>query len=376
MAWRTVALLPYATASARTERVVGSVSCAEKTPRNNRTCSTSCIVVEILLLLGLNLENSIHVVVVLELCLLVPQRNHPSFDAHRLALCSVEVFCTPRQLFVVHIGAHVHLARVDLHDAGPGLLVGVGELDLPVKTTRPQKCRVKNIDSVGGRNDLDVVVGLESIKLIQELEHRPLHLTVSGLFRVEPLGSDRVELIDEDDGGRLFLCQRKRITDKLCAVTDEHLDQLRASKLQEGGVGLGGARPSHQRLPGTWRAIHQAALWWANSNGGETLLVLERQYDCLDQLFDLLVQPTNVGVHFLWLLVDLHRLHSRVVLGGQRVQDQVRVFVHAHQVCRLQILRWYQTNHWQEDRLSGRRLDDSRFALALRVQVNVCTVLG
>jgi hypothetical protein len=43
---------------------------------------------------------------------------------------------------------------VDLHDAGPGLLVGVGELDLPVKTTRPQKCRVKNIDSVGGRNDL------------------------------------------------------------------------------------------------------------------------------------------------------------------------------------------------------------------------------
>lgn len=46
---------------------------------------------------------------------------------------------------------------------------------------------------------LDLHVGLEAIKLVQQLQHGPLHLSVSSLLAVKALGSDGVQLIDEDD---------------------------------------------------------------------------------------------------------------------------------------------------------------------------------
>lgn len=73
-----------------------------------------------------------------------------SLDADSLALSSVEVVGGARQLLEVDIGADVHLARVDLHDTCARLLVGVGELDLPVETTGTQQRRVQDVHSVGG----------------------------------------------------------------------------------------------------------------------------------------------------------------------------------------------------------------------------------
>ena len=49
-----------------------------------------------------------------------------------------------------------HLSRADLHDDDPALLVGVGELDLPVDSTRPEQGGVEYINSVGDHNDLYV----------------------------------------------------------------------------------------------------------------------------------------------------------------------------------------------------------------------------
>ena len=40
---------------------------------------------------------------------------------------------------------------------------------------------------------------------------------------VSPFGSDGVQLVDEDDGGRLLLRQSERVAHQLGAVTDEHL---------------------------------------------------------------------------------------------------------------------------------------------------------
>ena len=53
---------------------------------------------------------------------------------------------------------------------------------------------------------------------------------------------------------------------------------------------------------------------------------------------DLLVEPPHVDERLLGLLVHLHGLHPRVILGGQLVEHQVRVLVHAHQVAGLQVL--------------------------------------
>lgn len=74
--------------------------------------------------------------------------------------------------------------------------------------------------------------------------HTPLHHTAPQAQE----RTDGIDLVYENDAGRLLLGQRKRVAHHLGAVTDEHLHQRRPSQLEEGGVGLGGARARHQRL--------------------------------------------------------------------------------------------------------------------------------
>ena len=71
--------------------------------------------------------------------------------------------------------------------------------------------------------DLDSLVAAETVELVQELKHRPLHLTVTALLRIEPLGADSVQLVDEDDGWCLLLRELERIPNQLGTVTNEHL---------------------------------------------------------------------------------------------------------------------------------------------------------
>lgn len=100
---------------------------------------------------------------------------------------------------------------------------------------------------------------METIKLVEQLEHRALHLAVAGLLGVEAFGADGVQLVDEDDGGRLLLREREGVAHELRAVTDEHLHELWPSQLQERRFGLRSTCTGHQRLPGTRRSEEKNA---------------------------------------------------------------------------------------------------------------------
>lgn len=69
------------------------------------------------------------------------------------------------------------------------------------------------------------------------------------------------------------------------------------------------------------------------------------------------------------------RLDARVVLRGQRVQDEVRVLVHAHQVAGLERVGVDEADDGQEDGLPGRRFQHHRLAAAGGVQVHRAAVL-
>lgn len=55
---------------------------------------------------------------------------------------------------------------------------------------------------------LDLVVAAEAVKLIQQLQHRPLYLPVPRLLTPESFRSDRVQLVDEDDRPALYHTQK------------------------------------------------------------------------------------------------------------------------------------------------------------------------
>jgi len=83
--------------------------------------------------------------------------DHSSFHTHCLALGSVKLVCTPRQLLVVDIRAASHLSRVDLEDTRSGGFVREGELNLSVQTTRSKQGGIKNIDTISSSDDLAVM---------------------------------------------------------------------------------------------------------------------------------------------------------------------------------------------------------------------------
>lgn len=126
----------------------------------------------------------------------------------------------------------------------------------------------------------------------------------------------------------------------------------------------------------TWRAVHEAALGGLDAEGLEALGLLHGHDDGLYEFFDLLVEAANVVVRLCRLLVDLHRLDARVVLGGERVEDEVRVLVDSDEVFWSEGGGVDESDEREEDGLPRRGLDDGALALALRVEIDVGTLAG
>lgn len=92
------------------------------------------VVLKVSLLLCLDLQDSLHVIFVVQLCGPTSQCYHAGLHAHGFALSSIEIVGAASQLLIVDVRTDVHLAGVNLHDASSGLLVWHGELDLSVQT--------------------------------------------------------------------------------------------------------------------------------------------------------------------------------------------------------------------------------------------------
>ena len=115
--------------------------------------------------------------------------------------------------------------------------------------------------------------------------------------------AERVELVDEDDAGRLGLGLREQIADARGADADEHLDELRAAQAEERHLRFAGDRAREQRLAGARRADEQHAL----RNPAADARVLLRGLQELDDLPQLLFRLVDAG--------DVAEPHLHVVVG-------------------------------------------------------------
>ena len=65
---------------------------------------------------------------------------------------------------------------------------------------------------VASRTHLDVLGGLEAVELVEELQHGPLHLGVPpAATALYPRGADGVDLVHEDDGGRVLSSHHEQL---------------------------------------------------------------------------------------------------------------------------------------------------------------------
>ena len=175
-------------------------------------------------------------------------------------------------------------AGVDLEDVLAAFAVGAVDDDLAVEAAGPQQRRVEDVGPVGGRDQDDVVLHFEAVHLDQQLVQRLLALVVTAAHAGAAVAADGVDLVHEDDAGRVLFGLLEEVADAAGADADEHLDEVRAGDREEGHAGLAGDGAGEQGLTGAGRAVEQDALGDPGAERLELLRVLEEFLDLLELL--------------------------------------------------------------------------------------------
>ena len=161
----------------------------------------------------------------------------------------------------VDVGGQRLAARVHLKDVEPALLVGQLEADGAIEAAGPQQRRVEDVGAVRRADDDDALGRGEAVDLGEQLVER-LALLLGRAARRRPArapAADGVELVDEDDRGRVFARVLEEVAHAAGADADVHLDEVRAGDRVEGGAGLARQRAGDQRLAAARRAVEQDA---------------------------------------------------------------------------------------------------------------------
>ena len=182
---------------------------------------------------------------------------------------------------------------------------GFGTTTWRSKRPGPQQRRVEHVGPVGRGDQDDAFVGLEAVHLDQQLVERLLALVVAAAEAGAAMAADRVDLVDEDDAGRVLLGLLEHVAHAGGADADEHLDEVRAGDGEERHVGLAGDGAREQRLAGAGRADQQHAL----GDPAAELLELLRVLEELDDLLELLLGLVDAG--------DVVEGDAAVLLGQQ-----------------------------------------------------------
>ena len=147
----------------------------------------------------------------------------------------------------VHVLGQRLVRGVHVEDRLAALEVGRRDEDLAVEAARAQQRRVELLEQVGGGDHHDVVAVAEAVELHQQLVERLVLLARDVLAAG---GAHRVELVDEDDRGRLLARLAEQPPDARGAEAHEHLDERGRRLGEEGRVRLVGHRLGEQRLAG------------------------------------------------------------------------------------------------------------------------------
>ena len=98
------------------------------------------------------------------------------------------------------------------------------------------------------------------------------------------MASDGVNLINENDAGRVLLTLLEQIADAAGAYADEHLDEVRTGNREERNVGFSRDGSRQEGLTRAWRSDEQHALGDASAQLLELLWVLQEIDDLLKAL--------------------------------------------------------------------------------------------
>merc|ERR1719180_619234 len=178
-----------------------------------------------------------------------------SLSADCLDVSSREVVLGHDVLFKVNIFSQGHFSCVDAKDSALGLLVWEREHNFPVNSARSDQGGVKGLNPIGRHDHLGVSACIKSIQLVEQFQHCPLDLSLSSAVAVVPFGPHGINLINEDNGGTMFISHPEQLSHQLRTVSKVLLDQLTSNHSEEGCAGLVGDGLGQQGLASARRTV-------------------------------------------------------------------------------------------------------------------------
>lgn len=193
----------------------------------------------------------------------------------------------------VDVLAQLHVLGVDLQNLQTAGRVGDADVDFTVETAVSAKGRVNGVGAVGGSHDHHVGASLHAVHQGEKLgDDTALDFSV-GLLT---LGSDGINLVDEDDGRRVLLRLLECLAQIGLGFTGHLGHDLGAVDQEEESTGLIGHGASHQSLTSTGRAVQEDTTRWLDTDGLEELRMTKGQLDELTDLGHLLPAATDIIV--------------------------------------------------------------------------------
>ena len=197
------------------------------------------------------------------------------------------------QLIEVHVGVERHAAGVDAENLAAALLVGNADDDLAVEAAGAAKRLVDRFGPIGGGDDDQILPRLQPVQQAQQLGDEALFRLAGDLAA---LGSDRIDLVDEDDRRRGLGRMLEQLAKLLLALAIGRAHDLRAGDVEEFGVAFIGDGAREPGLAGAGRAMEQNALGRIDAEALEQFGMAKRQLDHLAQRVDRVAHPAEVVV--------------------------------------------------------------------------------
>ena len=200
--------------------------------------------------------------------------------------------------------------------------------NLAVKAARAQQRRVEHVRTVGRSHHDHAFIALETVHFDEQLVQCLLALVVPAPEAGTAMASDGVDLIDEDDTGRMLLRGLEHVANARGAYADKHFDEIRARDREKRHLGFTRNGFREQGLAGTGRAHHQDPARDASAE----LLELARVAQEVDQFGDLglgFVGARNIiECHVHLVLAE----HARLALAERHRTASARTALHlAHE---------------------------------------------
>ena len=129
-------------------------------------------------------------------------------------------------LFQIDCLVHLDIFCVDLEDGDAALEIGAVDDDAAVKAAGAQQGLVQDLGAVGRADDQDTLGGLETVHLGEQLIEGLLALLVASAVAGIAAAADGVDLIDENNAGRIFIGFLEQVADTGCAYAYVQLNKV------------------------------------------------------------------------------------------------------------------------------------------------------